>query len=431
MRQVTRQPILVATVLVGALLAVVVGCAYLGGFTDPVGNLHDVRIAIVDQDQPQDVAGTRLAVGESFRSELVQRSDAAHGKPIRLVTYPSLAAARADLLDNKLTAVAVLPRTLTADVVKIATTGGGAPPAEVTVLINEGAGALQPSVVTKAADAAEDQLAATISAQLVTQLDRLGLKIDPAHAATIGRPVRVHYEPTPALTDKAGRGLPPLYYSVVVTLTGLLSAVAIHLVVGVMAGVDEETILGRRLRLPRLDVDPWQRFRLEAGMVLPASVLGGLAATGTARWIIGTQMDAVGATALISVLGTLALAWLALAFVTGFGELGLLVAVLATTIFGVPSARGVYPVEAMPGFFRALGFLPMRWIVDGARAAFYFDGRAGAGLRGAIIVLVLYAVGSLAFGVLVARICRGAAGRDQPEPAEPAEPAAAVNGAAG
>lgn len=104
-------------------------------------------------------------------------------------------------------------------------------------------------------------------------------------------------------------------------------------------------------------------------------------------------------------LGVLALAWLTLAVITGFGELGLLVAVLATTIFGVPSARGVYPVEAMPAFFRALGFLPMRWIVDGARASFYFDGRGAAGLQGSIIVLSFYIVGSLACGVAIARIC--------------------------
>src|SRR5699024_10355396 len=112
----------------------------------------------------------------------------------------------------------------------------------------------------------------------------------------------------------------------------------------------------------------------------------------------------VGGAALVSVIGAVALSQLTLAMITGFGQVGLLVAVLATTIFGVPTARGAYPAEALPGFFEALGFLPMRWIVDGARAAFYFDGRGSAGLTGSLVVLGLYAIGAVAVGVLLARI---------------------------
>ncbi|MEO6629735.1 MAG: hypothetical protein ABIP03_14345 [Aquihabitans sp.] len=362
-------------------------------------------IAIVNQDEAQAIAGEQLSVGAMFERELLKRAEGAGDKPIRLIQYDSLEQARADLLDNKLTAVAILPPNLTADVVKIGTSVGKAEPVEATVLLNEGAGALQPAVVTKAANTAEAELAGTVSSLLVSQLDELGIKVEPGNAASIGRPVRVNYESTPSLTDRAGRGLPPLYYSVVVTLTGLLSAVALHLLVGVMVGREEEEILGRPVRLPKLDLGPWERFKVEASLLIPASVLGGLAATATAAWIIDTQMANVAMTALVSVLGTLALAWLTLAVITGFGELGLLVAVLATTIFGVPSARGVYPVEAMPAFFSALGFLPMRWIVDGARASFYFDGRGAAGLQGSIIVLSLYIVGSLVCGVGIARIC--------------------------
>ena len=370
----------------------------------------------MNQDESQEIAGQELSVGDSFEAELLTRAREAGNEPIRLIPYDSVEEARSDLLDDELTAVAILPEDLTADVVAIGTSEGGAEPAEVTVLLNEGAGALQPSVVTRAADAAEDELASTVSSMLVSQLDQLGITVAPADAATIGRPVVVTYESVPSLTNRAGRGLPPLYYSVVITLTGLLSAVAIHLVVGIMAGVEEERILGRPLRLPPLDVDPWRRFKLEAALLVPTSVLGGLAATATAAWIIDTQIADVASTAVVSVLGTLALAWLTLAMFTGFGELGLLVTVLATTIFGVPSARGVYPAEAMPTFFRGLGFLPMRWIVDGARASFYFDGRAAAGLRGSIIVLVLYIAGALALGAVIAQVTqRRAAPSEDPD----------------
>lgn len=407
MRTALRQPVLLATTLIGALLAVIVGFAYLGGFTDPIGNLHGVKVGIVDLDEEKELAGTRISVGATFSDALLEKAEAADGAPIELIAYDSLEEAQDDLADNRLTAVAVLPEDLSARVLQIgldSAMGEHAEPAEVHLFVNEGAGALQPSVVDQAAAAAQQELADTVSGLLVEQLDDAGLTLDPANASVIGHPVRVERVGNPELGNKAGRGLPPLYYSVVITLVGLFGAVGLHSVVGAMTGEEPQHVLGREVSLPRIELGVWDRYRLEAMLSVPLAVLGGLAAVGTARWLVGTQMSSVWAAALVSIVGAIALSQLTLAMITGFGQVGLLVAVLATTIFGVPTARGVYPAEALPGFFEALGFLPMRWIVDGARAAFYFDGRGSAGLTGSLVVLSLYAVGAVALGVLVARI---------------------------
>lgn len=407
MNRALKQPVVLASTLIGAVLALVVGLAYLGGFSNPVGNLHDVQVGIVDLDEPQQLGDRELSVGATFHRALLDRIAAADDSPVRLVTYPDEAAAREALLDNRVTGVAILPADLTATVIDIgmrSATGQPAEPATVRLLLNEGAGALQPSVVTQAATAAQQQLADTVSGLLVAQLDAAGLQVHPSNAAVIGQPVRVETVGLPHLGDHAGRGLPPLYYSVVITLVGLFGAVALHALVGALVDEEPQHILGRKLDLGHLDLDRWQRYRLEAVLLVPTAVLGGIVATVTATGIVGTQIASVPATLLVSILGALALSQLTLAVITGFGSLGLLVAVLATTIFGVPSARGVYPAEAIPAFFQALGFLPMRWIVDGARAAFYFDGRADAGLRGSIVVLVAYVVGSVLAGVAVARL---------------------------
>jgi uncharacterized phage infection (PIP) family protein YhgE len=102
-------------------------------------------------------------------------------------------------------------------------------------------------------------------------------------------------------------------------------------------------------------------------------------------------------------LGVLAAGWLTLLCVTAFGVLGEVLVILLTTIFGVPSARGVYPAEALPGFFRFLGtFLPLRYLTDAVRAVFFFDGNDDAGLRRGVVVLWVWALGSLLIGGLVA-----------------------------
>lgn len=407
MRSSLKQPVLLASTLIGAVLAVVVGFAYLGGFTNPIGNLHGVKVGIVDLDRVQEFGDTEISVGATFHQALRDRAEQADGSPIEVLTYDSVQAGMDDLRDNRVTAVAVLPADLSQDVIQIgldSATGEPAEPVTVEVFVNEGAGALPPSVVEKAAAEAQQQLSNTVSALLVAQLDELDLTVDPVNAAVIGQPVRSEMIGKPALGDEAGRGLPPLYYAVVITLVGLFGAIGLHSIVGAMLGELDQRVLGRKIELPRLSLDALERYHLEAVLLVPLAVLGGLAATVTAKWIVGTQMSSVGATALISVLAAIALSQLTLAMVTGFGEIGLLITVLATTIFGVPTARGVYPAEALPDFFAGLGFLPMRWIVDGTRAAFYFDGRGAAGLTGAVNVLCIYIVIAVGLGAVFARI---------------------------
>src|SRR5699024_3113700 len=128
-----RQPVLLATTLIGALLAVIVGFAYLGGFTDPVGNLHGVKVGIVDLDEAEDFGDTTISVGATFHDALVERAEEADDAPIELVTYDTLEEAQEDLADNQLTAVAVLPEDLSSRVLQIgldSATGETAEPAE-------------------------------------------------------------------------------------------------------------------------------------------------------------------------------------------------------------------------------------------------------------------------------------------------------------
>jgi hypothetical protein len=67
----------------------------------------------------------------------------------------------------------------------------------------------------------------------------------------------------------------------------------------------------------------------------------------------------------------------------------------------------VYPWEALPAFFRLLGeVLPLRYLTDGMRALFFFDGLADAGLRRGIIAVSIWGAASVVLGYCVALVCR-------------------------
>src|SRR3546814_19075456 len=79
-----------------------------------------------------------------------------------------------------------------------------------------------------------------------------------------------------------------------------------------------------------------------------------------------------------AVLGAAATAALTLALYTAFDLAGSVLAVLVLVIYGVPASAGVYPVEALPAFFRFLhSWLPLRYLSEGVRSLAFGGGRPG------------------------------------------------------
>lgn len=392
------------SVVVAGALALVMTFAYVGAFVNPIGHLSGLSVGLVNLDAPVDVAGQHLAVGQQFVAGLEQQIDASTGE-VTLRIFPDEPAARSALAENRVAGVIVLPVGLSAGVGAVGTSLGAAAPVTVTLLRNEGAGSLQPAVFDTFARDAVDGLSASASAQLVTVLASLNISIAPANIGSIARPVISSSVGEPAIGNSGGRGLPPFYVAVMVTLTAILAATALHLITGLLGGADHLEVLGRELRVPLIVVDRWQRWLVEAALAVPVSIVGGLGVAWMAIGVLGAHADAPAQAAMFSIAAMMAMVWFAQAFLAAFGLLGDLFVILLTTIFGVPSARGVYPKEALPGFFGALGdALPLRWITDGMRAIFFFDGRGTAGLTGAWTAVLIYAVLGVALGVIASRL---------------------------
>ena len=397
-----RRPIVWGAVVLAALLGGIMTYAYVGAFVDPISELHGLPMGLVVLDRPADAAGVTVAVGAQLQAELTApAAPGAATSPVTWEVLPTRQAAVDALNDNRLVGAIVIPAEVSAEVVAIGTSLGTAPPAGIEVLRNPGAGSLQPAVVDRVATRVVDDLSTAVSTQLTSTLAGLQVQVSPTAVDSLARPITAATTDVPALGGTSGRGLPPFYVAVMITLTGVIGATVLHVLAGAAIGREHLHFLGRDAHVRTVRRDPLARWRAEALIAVPLSVLGGLAVVGTAVGIVGAEAQRPWAAALFAVLGVLAITEFALAMLTAFGTAGDLVVLLVTTIFGVPSARGVYPAEAIPRLFVRLGdVLPLRFLTDGMRSLFFFGGRAqlGAGITG----MLVWAVGSIVLGAAIA-----------------------------
>jgi hypothetical protein len=189
------------------------------------------------------------------------------------------------------------------------------------------------------------------------------------------------------------------------TLAGYVATVAISVGIDVLAGHEEFDVLGRIIRFPEQGITESSRWRAKAAVAMVMAPAAAALMTVMAVNVLGMQTSSWGKSFLFAWLGVATIAAITLVFLTAFGLIGELLAVIFITIFGVPSALGVFPEYALPGFFRfTASWHPMRYESDGARAIQFFNARGSAGLTTAIVVLFAWLIGALVAGGLLAEV---------------------------
>ncbi|GAA3120846.1 hypothetical protein GCM10020254_80040 [Streptomyces goshikiensis] len=94
-----------------------------------------------------------------------------------------------------------------------------------------------------------------------------------------------------------------------------------------------------------------------------------------------------------------------LALFAAFGTPGMLLATIVFVAMAVPSSGATVPVQALPGFFRALAeFEPLRQLTEGLRSLLYYGAQADAGLARAWASMGVAFVAALVFGFAVTRV---------------------------
>jgi YhgE/Pip-like protein len=396
-----RSPITWLAVAAAAVMGSIMTFSYIGGFLDPVGHLHDAPIAIVNADKGAQAAGTTLDAGKQLEQQLTGSG----GGKVDWRKLDTAAEARAQLRDNRLWGAIVIPEDFSSSIARIGTSLGQAPPAQLDILTNEGSGLFQSSFVEQLTATALAETSDQTNQQLVALLGQANATIAPSAAVTLGRPVVAETKAVVELPAKAGRGIAPFYLAVMVTLTGFLAASIVGIGIDLLRGTERLELFGRDLDLGRITRGgPWSQWTVKAIGTSVGAALGGLLAVGTAVGILGMDVASAPKAYGMGVLGAVAIGLVSLVFLTLFGLAGELLGVLFTTIFGVPSALGVYPAQTVPGVFRFIAaWHPMRYLTDAMRSIAFFDA-TGAGLGRAVVVITIWLVGALVVGALAARL---------------------------
>lgn len=426
-RRIWRHPFTWGFVLIAGLLAVVMTFSYIGAFVDPQGNMRNMPLVLVNEDAGAALGDGRVTLGDQVIAA-VTAPNPQLGDAVRWEVLPSREAALHRINDNEAYGGLVVPSDFSARVLALTSPAGFASgPAQIEVLTNPAAGSIAGTEGQAIATAAAARVSKTTSAQLVEILRAAGVNVAPADAGVLADPVQPQVTVARPVGPRSGRGLTPLYFAVMMTLAGFIGATLIDVGVNFMAGRLDLELLGATLRRPRLDLSRTALWAAKLGLTLVVAALAGLLQTWMAVGILGMDTASAWKLALFAVLGVGATALLTLFFLTALGEAGLIPAVLFTTIFGVPSAGGVYPLEMLPGFFRFLaGWLPLRYMTDGVRSLQFFDGRLEVGLGAALWVLGTYVAVAVLLGGLTAVVIdrvqarRQVAGEAAPPPRQPA-----------
>ena len=384
----------VLLVLLAGALAAVTSFGYLGGFLAPDADASGLPIAIVNLDRGAEVGATSVRFGDQVVDQLRAPSPAL-GDSVSWQLAPSREEALTRVREDRAYAALVIPADFSSRLTAIATVGS-TDPATIEVLTNPASGSYSGAYSQTIATAAVDQASRESARQLAKTLEGLGVSLSPAAAVTVGRPVEATVTVAHPTGDRGGRGLAPFYFAVVVVVAALFATSTLNVAVDVAAGHQKLSALGHPVRFGTLPAARDARGLLRAKLKLAAPVAAAVGSTVSAVALgpLDMTVDRPWLLAGFAVLGAAATAALTLALYTAFDLAGSVLAALFLVIYGVPASAGVYPVEALPAFFRFLhSWLPLRYLTDGVRSLAFGGGRPGTVPRAAAVLAAYALVG--------------------------------------
>lgn len=398
-REVLRaRKLWIAPILIAAVFAALMTAVYIGSVINPTGHLHNLPVLLVDDDQGANVHGQTIDVGRSLVSALEGSANVTNRLALKT---SSLQHAQTVMNRGGAFAALIIPPTLTRSVLLAAdvSTPGSAPPASATVTLQENARAgnlgvnLAAGVITPAI--------AQISPKIGAQLSPLATKparANPVLAAHITDPVTLATSTYRPLPDHTALGLSAFYIALLGLVAGFVAATLINSSIDSALGYSA-TQLGPRFTQRRPVAINRRRTLLVKLAILAAAapVLTGIVL------LVAAGLLGMNAPNVLLLWGLLALAALmigsgTLALLAAFGSIGQLLAMLLLVYLSLASAGGTVPVQALPGFIRAVGNVePLRNTLAGTRSILYFGAQGDAGLIRALAVLA----GELVFWLLI------------------------------
>lgn len=436
-------PLLVLLLLGGAGTAL-----YIGGLGSPGDHLKHFPIAVVNQDQGTETPdGGREDLGQNITDQMKEGFGSSDKIELRVLSWDE---AQNQMRRGQIHGTVVIPESFSADATALV--GGSLSADEVTrpsitVYTNPQAGPLASSLATEAIEPALDQAnrglgeqltrsaeeaQAQAQAELEGELGQLGTalpaeleaqvspKVTGTSADLLADPIAVKtsvYSPPP---EGAALGMGAFFYSVLLMVVGVSGSVALHFLLDARLGV-APIELGPRFTLgPQRRPARWATYLIKWGIV----VLGALPTAGLMMWVasaVGMPIPHGGLFFLTTWLSIVTVSAVTFALIAVFGSAGMILSLIYVVFMGLPSASGVVPLEALPGFFRFIARgEPLYQMTMANRAVLYFDAQASAGVQsgiiGMLIIILIAVAAALVFSVIYDRLL-GRRGAQMPEAA--------------
>ncbi|WP_328787316.1 MULTISPECIES: DUF3533 domain-containing protein [unclassified Streptomyces] len=404
---VLRRPALwIGTGLIAAVVSMVFALLYVGGNVNPKGNLRDLPVALVNSDGGADVNGRHVNLGEQVVSGIQK---AAQGD--KSIDWQVVSREEADkrLGRGKVFGALVIPADYSATVAGLtapqpAPQGKAAPPT-MTVLTNQAAGSIGSSMSSQAAQKAAHAASAQLGQELLKQAAAQKTPLPTAAQLKLADPVTVTVADGHPVGARSAMGLSAFYYALVLVVCGMLGANVVNSQVDTALGYLHTDYGPVRKRKPVQHTSRVRTLAIGIALMLGLSLVMGTLVEVATVGILDMDASHLGLLWLYSV-ATIAVVGIgSLALFAAFGTPGMLLATIVFVAMAVPSSGATVPVQALPGFFRALAeFEPLRQITEGLRSLLYYGAQADAGLTRAWGSMGVALVAALLFGFAVTRL---------------------------
>ncbi|WP_435056365.1 YhgE/Pip domain-containing protein, partial [Streptomyces venezuelae] len=402
-----RPKLWIGTGLIAAVVSMLFALLYVGGNVNPRGNLRDLPVALVNSDGGADMGGRHVNLGEQVVAGIQKAAKGDKSIDWQVVTREE---ADKRLGRGKVFGALVIPADYSATVAALtapqpAPQGKAAAPPTLTVLTNQAAGSIGSSMSSQAAQKAAHAASAQIGQELLKQAGAQKTPLPTAAQLKLADPVTVNVADGHPVGSRSAMGLSAFYYALVLVVCGMLGANVVNSQVDTALGYLHTDYGPVRKREP---VQHTSRVRtLAIGIVLMLGlslVMGTLVEVATVG-ILDMDASHLGLLWLYSVATIAVVGVGSLALFAAFGTPGMLLATIVFVAMAVPSSGATVPVQALPGFFRALSeFEPLRQITEGLRSLLYYGAQADAGLTRAWASMGVALVAALAFGFAVTRL---------------------------
>ncbi|WP_371674962.1 YhgE/Pip domain-containing protein [Streptomyces sp. NBC_01276] len=424
---VLRRPRLwIGTGLIAAVVSILFALLYVGGNVNPRGNLRDLPVALVNADSGADAGGRHVNLGDQVVSGIQKAAEGDKSFDWQVVSREE---ADKRLGRGKVFGALVIPKDFSATVAALTSPQpapqGKATPPTLTVLTNQAAGSIGSSMSSQAAQKAAHTASAHIGQELLKQAAAQKAPLPTAAQLKLADPVTVTVADGHPVGSRSAMGLSAFYYALVLVVCGMLGANVVNSQVDTALGYLHTDFGPFRKREPVQHTSRVRTLAIGTALMLGLSLVMGTLVEVATVGILDMDASHLGLLWLYSV-STIAVVGIgSLALFAAFGTPGMLLATIVFVAMAVPSSGATVPVQALPGFFRALSeFEPLRQITEGLRSLLYYGAQADAGLARAWASMGIALVAALAFGFAVTRLYDRRGLHRIPHPADGSEPAA-------